>query len=349
MPLLDAPARRILEHPAAFAWQTLKAFRANQGLLLAGAVAYYALLSIVPLLILFVIVLSHWIDQAELLSTLARYLEWLVPGQSRAIVGELQHFLVHRDLMGWVLLATMVFFSSLAFTVLENAMSVIFTHRVRVRRRHFLTSALLPYCYILSLGVGLLLVTLVSGVLQAMGEESIQFLGAEWSLEGISGVLLYLLGVAGEVFVLTSVYLVMPVGQLSLRHALIGGVTATALWEVTRHLLVWYFTTLSQVNVVYGSLTTAIVVLLSLEVAATLLLLGAQVISEYERLARGEPIQAEAEPLRTPAVAVEPELRPDTPATRSDPAGTTPSPAPPTTSAGGRGRSTPARRRTPAR
>ena len=34
----------------------------------------------------------------------------------------------------------------------------------------------------------------------------------------------------------------------------------------------------------YGSLTTAIVVLLSLEIAATLLLLGAQVISEYERI-----------------------------------------------------------------
>jgi membrane protein len=337
MQLIDAPTRRILEHPGAFARQTLKAFRANQGLLLAGAVAYYALLSIVPLLILFVIVLSHWIDQGELLLTLARYLEWLVPGQSRAIVDELKHFLVHRELMGWVLLATMIFFSSLAFTVLENAMSVIFTHRVAIRRRHFMTSALLPYCYILSLGVGLLLVTLVSGVLQAMGEESIQFLGTEWSLQGVSGVLLYLLGVAGEVFVLTSVYLVMPVGRLSLRHALIGGVTATVLWEITRHLLVWYFSTLSQVNVVYGSLTTAIVVLLSLEVAATLLLLGAQVISEYERLAKGQPIEAPPKQMRLDAVS------------RSAPAGTSRAPAPPRTSAGAHERSTPARRRRPGR
>jgi uncharacterized BrkB/YihY/UPF0761 family membrane protein len=71
---------------------------------------------------------------------------------------------------------------------------------------------------------------------------------------------------------------------LAWRHALIGGITATVLWEITRHVLVWYLTTLSQVTVVYGSLTTAIVVLLSLEVAATLLLFGAQVISEYERI-----------------------------------------------------------------
>lgn len=281
----------VASHPGAFAWRTLKAFRANQGLLLAGAVAYYALLSIVPLLILFVIALSHVIGQAELLQTIARYLEWLVPGQSRAIVAELKNFLDHRDVIGWLLLATMIFFSSLAFTVLENAMSVVFIHRVAIRRRHFMISALLPYCYILTLGFGLLLVTLVSGSLQAMGSESVQFLDHDWSLRGVSGVLLYLLGVVGEIFVLTSVYLVMPAGRLSLRHALIGGVTATLLWEITRHALLWYFATLSQVSVVYGSLTTAIIVLLSLEIGAALLLFGAQVISEYERLGK-EPAAA---------------------------------------------------------
>jgi len=279
-------ARIVLRDPAGFAWRTLKAFRANQGLLLAGAIAYYALLSIVPLLILIVIALSHVIDQAALLETLGRYLEWLMPGQSRAIVNELSNFLAHRDLIGWVLGITMLFFSSLAFTVLESAMSVIFVHRMVARKRHYLVSALLPYLYILSLGIGMLLVTLVAGSLTAIGQERVELLGRSWSLHGISGALLYLLGFAGEVFVLTSVYLVMPYGRLRITHALIGGVTAAVLWEITRHVLVWYFATLSQVSVVYGSLTTAIVVLLSLEIAATLLLLGAQVISEYERLAR---------------------------------------------------------------
>ncbi len=140
-------AAYIAQHPAAFALQVIRGFRANQGLLLAGAVAYYALLSMVPLLILTVIALSHVIDQGELLATLGRYMEWLMPGQSTAIVGQLATFLDHRDVIGWVLLVTMIFFSSLAFTVLENAMSVIFLHRVAVRRRHFLISAVMPYLY----------------------------------------------------------------------------------------------------------------------------------------------------------------------------------------------------------
>lgn len=296
--MLSPQAREVVHAPGAFVLRILRAFRANQGLLLAGAVAYYALLSLVPLLILVVIALSHVIDQGELLDALGRYMEWVVPGQSDAIVGELAKFVAHREVIGWVLAGTLVFFSSLAFTVLENAMSVIFLHRVAIRRRRFMVSALLPYCYIVCLGAGFLLVTLVSGALQALGRESVAFLGHVWSLGGLSGALLYALGFAGEVFILTSIYMVMPVGRLSLRHAMVGAVTAAVLWEITRHLLVWYFGTLSQMSLVYGSFTTAIVVLVTLEIGATLLLFGAQVISEYERLG-ADPPGAPPKPLVT--------------------------------------------------
>jgi membrane protein len=288
----------VLAHPLEFILQTVRDFRANQGLLLAGAVAYYALLSIVPFLLLVVVVLSHFFDPDVLLATLRRYLELLLPGQSKAIVLEVAAFLANRDVITWVLGATMLFFSSLAFTVLENAMSVIFVHRVAIRRRHFLVSAVLPYCYVIALGFGVMLVTLVSGALQVMGQESVRLFGYSWSLHGVSGVLLYLLGLGGEILLLTSIYLVMPVGRLSLSHALVGGVTAALLWEVARHLLVWYFSTLSQVNVVYGSMTTAIVVMFSLEIGATLLLFGAQVIAEYERVGGAWPDKA-PQPLST--------------------------------------------------
>ncbi|HZV66284.1 MAG TPA: ribonuclease R, partial [Telluria sp.] len=50
---------------------------------------------------------------------------------------------------------------------------------------------------------------------------------------------------------------------------------------------------------VYGSMTTAIVVMFSLEIGATLLLLGAQVISEYERVGRDGPAGQTAKPMST--------------------------------------------------
>ncbi|MBL0168514.1 MAG: YihY/virulence factor BrkB family protein [Propionivibrio sp.] len=274
----------VLKHPLDFLLQTLRGFQNNQGVLLAGAIAYYSLLSIIPFLILTVIALSHLVDQAELLDTLGRYLEWLVPSQSAALLIDLSHFLENRAAIGVVLLVTMVFFSSLAFSVLEKSMAVIFSHRRVIKKRHALISALLPYCVVFFLGAGLLVLTLVSISLEAMAVTSIVFMQWHWSLGGLSTVLLYLLGLSAETIILSAIYYVVPVGRTAWHHAIIGGFFTASLWEVIRHLLVWYFATFSRASIVYGSLTTAVVALFSMEIIATLLLLGAQVISEYERL-----------------------------------------------------------------
>ncbi|MDB5809684.1 MAG: Ribonuclease [Betaproteobacteria bacterium] len=285
---------QVVKNPLGFAVKVLKAFNLNQGLLLAGAVAYYALLSIIPLLILIVIALSHVIDQQVLLTTLRRALEYVVPGQSYAVVTELSAFLDQRQFIGWVLLVTMIFFSQLGFKVLENAISVIFLHRIAVRRRHFAVSLLLPFGYIIFIGAVLVAVTFVLTDLMSMGEFQLEVFGHTWSLTGGSQFVLYAAGVATEILLISAVYYFMPVGRLSPQHALIGGASAGALWEIIRHGLRWYFGTLSQVSVLYGSLATAIIVLLSFEVAATVLLLGAQVIAEYERI---EPDGTPQEPV----------------------------------------------------
>jgi membrane protein len=284
-------ARKIAKQPGAFALSVVKQFRANQGVLLGGAVAYYTLLSLVPLLIL-MLALSHVIPEDRLLLTLSEYLEFVVPGQSTAIVEEVRTFLAQKQVIGSILFVTMLFFSALAFTILENAMSLIFYHRVKIKRRHFLVSAVMPYLFILFLGVGLLVVTVLSGILQFVGTRSIMILGQPRSLDQVSIFLLYIVGVTGELLLLTAIYFVMPVGRLSFRHALIGGVTATILWELMRHILAWYYTTMSQIQLVYGSLTTAIAVLLSVEIGALVLLVGAQVIAEYERISH-ESIETE--------------------------------------------------------
>jgi YihY family inner membrane protein len=161
-------------------------------------------------------------------------------------------------------------------------MGMIFHHRV-TRGRHFVVSAIIPYVFVTALGIGLLVVTLISGALEAVGRESVSVLGHAWSLAGLSRLLLHLIGTAGSVLVLTALYLVMPVGRVALHRAVLGAVAATLLWEIVRHVLVWYFANLSMVNVVYGSLATTIIVLLTLEVAALILLLGAQLIAELER------------------------------------------------------------------
>ena len=273
----------ILKRPGKFLLRVLTGFKRNQGLLLAGAVAYYTLLSIIPMLALILVGLSHFIEEEQLYDTILSNLKLVIPGYADMVAGQIWGFLARRQLVGVFGILFMLFFSSMAFTMLESAMAVIFSHRARRHRRHFLISAIIPYAYIFLMGLGLLLVTLFAGALDAFADKHIIFFGYDLSMEATSRIALYFSGMFGMVMMLTSLYLVMPVGRISVRHALAGGITATILWEIIRHVLVWYYSTISLVNAIYGSLATAVVALLSIEVAVIILLLGAQVIAEFER------------------------------------------------------------------
>ena len=250
-----------MHHPWTLAKQVFNSFRKNQGFLLAGAIAYYTLLSIIPMLVLILVFVSQFQDSQHMLTVLHDYLWIISAGQTDTIVNQINLFLQNRKVVGVLGFVLLLFFSSFAFTALENAMAVIFFHRASFKRRHFMVSAVLPYLYILLLALGLLAISFVSGYLASFETRSMTIFGHHLAFSGMATLLIYLLGVCGEILLLTSLYLVLPVGRLRFHHALLGGVTAALLWEITRHILVWYFSTLSLVNVIYGTFAAAIVIL----------------------------------------------------------------------------------------
>jgi YihY family inner membrane protein len=270
----------ILNRSCGFLLRVLRGFFRNQGLLLSGAIAYYTLLSIVPLSIIALIVLTQFIAEQQLIITLSTFLELAIPGYAVTLTEQAQAFLQHRKVVGVIGFLGMLFFGSTAFSMLESAMSVIFIQRVKIHHRNFIVSAFIPYMYIFVMGFGIMLVSLIVGTIETVESSQTTIFG--WSLDpgGATWVALYILGIVGEVLLFTSIYLVMPVVRVRFRHALIGGITATLLWEITRRILVWYYATVKMVNVIYGSITITIVALISIEVVAIILLLGAQVIAE---------------------------------------------------------------------
>ena len=274
---------RLLSRFFGFLLSVWREFRRNQGFLLAGAIAYYTLLSIVPLSILGLIVLSHYIEKGVLFQTLSTYIEMMIPGYAKTLTEQAGVFIEHDRSVGTFVFLAMLFFSSIAFSVLESAMSVIFSHRFRNPRRHFLLSAIIPYVYIFLIGLGILLVSFIAGAIETQNGRQLVIFGRSLSLEGPSFFALYLIGIFGEVLLLTSFYLVMPLVRITFRHALMGGMIATVLWEITRRVLVWYYSVLSSVNLIYGSFATSVVALLSIEAIAIIILLGAQFIAELER------------------------------------------------------------------
>jgi len=271
-----------------FVLRVLHDFRRNQGLLLAGAIAYYTLLSIVPMALLAVILFTHVLDDQQLLQIMAAYLEMIIPGYAQLLTGQVESFIQHRTVVGVVGFAAMLFFSSMAFSMVENAISLIFHHRFESRRRHLLVSALIPYCYLCVIALGVIMVSTLLGIFEEYPLPGVTLFGSTLQLHGGAGTVVYLAGLIGEFLILSSIYLIMPTIKIPLRHALLGGVTATVLWELTRRLLVWYYQSISMVSLIYGPIAIIVGALLCVEVAAIIILLGAQVIAELQVGREGE-------------------------------------------------------------
>jgi len=276
-------------------------FLRNHGLLLAGAVAYNMMLSLIPLSAVLMVVFSHFFEQELLMETLTAEVSLIAPGFAPTLSEVLVGFLSNREVVGWIGLLVLLFFSSMAFRVLADAISIIFHRPLPTLKRKFWVSALMPYLFILIVAAGLIVVTSVNAIMDAQGRLGVPIPVFGEMIQHHFGLIIYGIGVLSLVLLFTLFYIIMPVAKVSFQRALAGGVTAAILWEMARHLLVAYYTQVSIVNVIYGSMATIIIVLLTLEAVAVILLLGAQVIADLQRNANAglawyeDPEEAAAE------------------------------------------------------
>lgn len=268
-----------------FAVRVVRNFFRNKGLLLAGAVGYNALLSMLPLAAVLLVVVSAFLDVEIILQIIHAELRIVLPGQAETLTTALETFVSERELIGGIGFGVLLFFSSIAFRMLEDAMAVIFRHHEVKKKRHPIMSALIPFFYIGVMAVALFFVTLVTAILESRHYPTVEVMGAKITFEVWSTWLFDFTAFISLVVILSSFYRILPMAHVRVRLALVGGTVAAILWEIVLRVLVWYFESISLVNVIYGSLATVVIVLLSMEIAAVIILLGAQVIAEIEKSA----------------------------------------------------------------
>lgn len=269
-----------------FGLRVLGAFFHNRGILLAGGVGYNVLLSTIPLFAVLCVLLTHFVQEQQLLAIIAVQTRHLAPAHADVIIDAVRTLLDSRDVVSIVGMLVLLFFSSFAFRMLEDSISLIFHQPDVATKRRLWVSALLPYAFMLMLGAGLLALTLLVVMANAFNDLLINLFGIELHSTPLAAILLNLFSFLGMFLLFSAIYKVMPVVRIAYQRALIGGFVAALLWEIVRLILVYYFANISLVNAVYGSLATLVVLLLSLEVGAIILLLGAQVIAELERSAK---------------------------------------------------------------
>jgi membrane protein len=248
--------------------RVFRKFFADRGTHLAAMIAYFALLSFVPLLFLALAVLGL-VHQADEDSFFVRELSKTFPSTSvTSILRAVRAIQENAKALGIVGAAFLLWSSLSLFSVLESAFNIVYGRP----NRGFLHGKALATVMM----VGSLVALFLSLVIGSFGQEILKhyagFSGNAWEARFVA------IGVStiGLFVFLTSAYYVLTNVDLTVRDVLPGSVTAAVILEVTFQTLPVYLD-ISKHNPVLQTLSSSAVLLVWLYVMANVIVLGAEV------------------------------------------------------------------------
>lgn len=263
-------------------WEAHLAFTRDGCLNLSAALAFYTILSLIPLLFLLMSVGGYLLGSSDDAYRLTlSFFERFAPEASPLIFEEVKAIAQRAAVLGWVGILAMIWTASVIFSSLEFAMGVVF--RVE-RKRNFIKAKLIA----LSMVPGSILMFLLSlsttPILRLMRVFDVELWG--FSL-GKFGFFDFLVGYLFPYLILmvgfTAIYKIIPNIKIAFQHALAGGASAALLFEVAKHFFAWYIGRTPHYNVIYGSLEAFIILIVWVFYSSTILLFCAEVVSAYRR------------------------------------------------------------------
>jgi membrane protein len=257
---------------------SFKSFFSHECFHLAASIAYFLIVSLVPLGLLVVALFGHMLGaNQELYNFLLSKLINFFPSVTSGITNELRHVITYKGI-SFITFIIYSFFALQLFYSIERAMDIIFSVP---KKRHFLFSLLWT----------ILIVTLVIAFwLLSFTVSSVA--GLIFKFPDIFGVglkykaVFLIRFVAPFVVVLltfTAVYKIVPHVRVHTRHAFAGALLLTVLWEMAKHLFTWFVQNLAYVGTIYGSLTTFILFLLWMYYLSCIFLLGGEFVNSLSR------------------------------------------------------------------
>jgi len=243
-------------------------FFADRGTHLAAMIAYFALLSFVPLLFL-ALALLGLVHQADENSFFVRELSKTFPSTSvDSILRAIRAIQANATALG-IVGGSFLLWSSLSFfSVLESAFNIVYG---RPNRRFLHGKALATMMM-----VGSLVALFASLVVGSIGQEVLKRYMGFAGNDTFARVIAIAVSALGLFVFLSSAYYVLTNVDLTLREVLPGAVTAALILEATFQLLPVYVG-VSKHNPVLQTLSGPAVLLVWLYVMANVIVIGAEV------------------------------------------------------------------------
>jgi membrane protein len=257
-------------------------YRANGDTNQAAAIALYTILSIIPLFILTLLMAGHLFSaEPDLQKRFIDVIRQFIPTFSEALMKPFAQIHRKKDLLGWVGIISLIWFSAMIFSAIETALNITFRSRIY---RNYLVSKLLAIAMIplgWAVGVASVAISYVAAILAKqpiIGRDGLLF------FPFLHGTLFrYLLPYLVTVAFFTVLYKVIPTVKISFKHALIGSAIFSALMEIAKQFFTWYVANYTHYDVIFGSLEAVVILMFWAFYVAIILLFCAELISSYRR------------------------------------------------------------------
>lgn len=263
------------------AWRGLKELYDSEGLTHAASIAYYALLSLFPILLLALFILNAMTSNAGERDTVVRFVFRYFPRQFDFISGQLDAFSRQPVRFGFWGVVTLVWASLGVF----NAVTAAVNHAWAVeRRRSFLGHRLVGFLMMVSAGLilmlGLVMATMVRLAETRLGEA---FARSPW-LDWLSGIIASYVATVLLIGCVALIFYFVPNTKVRFRDVWPGAILVGLLWRVAFQLFSWYAADLATWNVIHGSIAAVVVFLLWIYISAVILIYGVEMTANYARL-----------------------------------------------------------------
>ncbi|MDO8683769.1 MAG: YihY/virulence factor BrkB family protein [Armatimonadota bacterium] len=263
-------------------------FLKDNGAMVAAAMSFYALLSIIPLLMIAVAGLAHVLQSStEAYKSVFEYVARFSPsqGQEQGIRELLEGIVKGRSVAGGLGLLILLWSGSQIFVSLENAINIAWDVR---QRRNFLMQRILAIAMMIGAGILLLIslgLTALVRIIQGYTVPGLRIRLSElhwlWSVAG------FLLPLAITIAMFTLVYKILPNRRVKWRDAFVGGFVAGLLWEVAKQGFSFYLTRYAHYSAVYGSLASVIIMMVWIYYSSIVAVIGAEVGAVRAKLREG--------------------------------------------------------------
>jgi membrane protein len=264
--------------PARIAWRAFQRFLDHSGPDRAAAVAYYTLLSLLPLFIFVISVGVAFLGSfdAAYQGTLILF-GGLVVHLDQASLDTLRAFVERSVRFQWPGIFLLAWTSKRVFASLLSALEAVF----QVPGRGFARGNLVALAMVLVVGVGLLATLALALVVATAEGFLLRF--APMGTDVLRGVTAIALTRGLPVLITLSfffiIYRVVPHRVMRARHALAGAALATVLWEGAKAAFAYYVRNLAHYAGLYGTLEGVIVLALWLELSVAIILYCGEVVA----------------------------------------------------------------------